>query len=57
MVEAGPAVPAETELHPCPAPFFLPCQTRRQSYLKVRKAVTDKKCKFFFFFFEEELNT
>lgn len=29
-------------------------QARRQSYLKVRRAVTDKKCKFFF---EEELNT
>ena len=54
-MEPGPAVPAETETASLPSTVFAttwpPLQARRESYLKVRRAVTDKKMQVFFFSF------
>ena len=54
-MEPGPAVPAETETASLPSTVFATTwpllQARRESYLKVRRAVKDKKMQVFFFSF------
>ena len=54
-MEPGHAVPAETETASLPSTVFTTMwpllQARRESYLKVRRAVADKNMQVFFSFF------